>query len=479
MITPTLRPDPLRPPALRPAGSSPRSHRIALAFALLLASAGCTRVVGVQPGATLPGPDASSPPAARPAEPPPRAADPGRDLRDPRPVGGDPSPFGPQGVRGVWVVRTSMTSPERVRRIVDDAQAAGVNTLIVQVRGRADAFYRSAIEPRAPQLSGQPASFDPLAELIRLARPRGMQVHAWLVTHLVWGMGPTLPEDPTHLVRAHPEWLAVPRELARELDPIDPRDPRYLQRLHQWTLQQEGRLEGMYTNPAHPGVQDRFLAVVDDLLTHYQLDGIHLDYVRYAAPNFDYSRGARDEFREWMGSRVPIGEQGRLDALARSGEVLAWVERYPEEWDRFRESRIDELVARVADRVRRAPSRPLLTAAVFADPIDAREGRFQNWQPWIRQGRIDVVIPMAYTPDVTRWSDLMRAGLEADPTGERVWMGIGIWQDSFDGALTKARMARTSRIGGLILFSYDWAAFEAPAVQGREWLDAWWGAVGR
>lgn len=460
-------------------------------MAILLAASGCTRVGGGQPVATTPSvgePPAGSVTPTGSAVPPESArsprTEPVRDpapdpiLRAPRPIGGDPSPFGSQGVRGLWVVRTSMTSPERVGRIVLDAEAAGVNTLFVQVRGRADAFYASALEPRAPQLAGQPDSFDPLAELIRLARPRGIQVHAWLVTHLVWGMGPTLPDDPRHLVRAHPDWLAVPREIAVDLDALDPHDSRYLERLHAWTLRQEGRLEGMYTNPAHPQVQDRFVDVVDDLLDRYDLDGIHLDYVRYASPDFDYSRGARDAFREWMRPRVPTAEQSRLDALQGAGRPLAWVDAYPAEWDRFRESRIDQLVARVADRVRLDPRRPLLTAAVFADPTDAREGRFQNWQPWVRQGRVDVVIPMAYTPDLQRWSDLLRAGLQADPTGERVWMGIGIWQDSFGSALDKARLARSSGAGGLVLFSYDWAAYEAPRVSGEAWLQAWWGVAG-
>ncbi|MDH3208596.1 MAG: hypothetical protein OEO79_18495, partial [Gemmatimonadota bacterium] len=46
-------------------------------------------------------------------------------------------------VRGLWVVRSSMTSEEEVREMVADAAAAGFNTLIVQIRGRADAYSRS------------------------------------------------------------------------------------------------------------------------------------------------------------------------------------------------------------------------------------------------------------------------------------------------------------------------------------------------
>src|SRR5688500_2004663 len=51
-------------------------------------------------------------------------------------------------VRALWVVRTTLTSPEKIHQMVENAYAAGFNTLIVQVRGRGDAYYRSRHEPR-------------------------------------------------------------------------------------------------------------------------------------------------------------------------------------------------------------------------------------------------------------------------------------------------------------------------------------------
>src|SRR5688572_13873691 len=46
-------------------------------------------------------------------------------------------------VRALWVVRTTLTSPEKIRAMVEAAKNNGFNTLIVQVRGRGDAYYRS------------------------------------------------------------------------------------------------------------------------------------------------------------------------------------------------------------------------------------------------------------------------------------------------------------------------------------------------
>ena len=144
----------------------------------------------------------------------------------PAAMSGAEYPVAADEVRAVWVVRQSLSSPATAREVVAQAAAGGFNTLIVQVRGRGDALYRSALEPRPEFLDGQP-DFDPLQLVLDEARARGMAVHAWVNAYLVWG-----PVDPPrhsgHLVNAHPEWLAVPRALGRELYHVDPRDPSYV-----------------------------------------------------------------------------------------------------------------------------------------------------------------------------------------------------------------------------------------------------------
>src|SRR5688572_32859076 len=69
----------------------------------------------------------------------------------------------PNEVRALWVVRTTLTSPEKIRTMVEAAANNGFNAIIVQVRGRGDAYYRSRHEPRATELKDQPRDFHPLA----------------------------------------------------------------------------------------------------------------------------------------------------------------------------------------------------------------------------------------------------------------------------------------------------------------------------
>src|SRR6185503_10909507 len=181
-------------------------------------------------------------------------------------------------VRALWVVRTTLTSPEKIHQMVENAHAAGFNTLIVQVRGRGDAYYSSRHEPRALELKDQPASFDPLATTLMEARRRGLKVHAWLNTSLLANLD-TLPTDPEHVYHKHPEWLAVPKPVAAELYGLSPKDPRYRQRIVEWSKANRAELEGIYTGPANPKVREHIYKIWMDVLEHYAVDGLHFDYV--------------------------------------------------------------------------------------------------------------------------------------------------------------------------------------------------------
>ncbi|MEG0952218.1 MAG: family 10 glycosylhydrolase, partial [Niameybacter sp.] len=62
-------------------------------------------------------------------------------------------------------------------------QELGINTIIVQVRPKADALYVSNINPWSDVLTGTQGlypGYDPLAFMIEEAHKRGMDIHAWL-----------------------------------------------------------------------------------------------------------------------------------------------------------------------------------------------------------------------------------------------------------------------------------------------------------
>ncbi|HET9478943.1 MAG TPA: family 10 glycosylhydrolase, partial [Pyrinomonadaceae bacterium] len=170
-------------------------------------------------------------------------------------------------------MRTTLTSPEKIHKLVNDAADNGFNTLIVQIRGRGDAYYKSKVEPRAIELKEQPADFDPLALTLSEAHKRGLRVHGWINTNLLANLD-ALPSDPAHVYNKHPEWLAVPKPVAAELFKMSPRDPAYRQKIVEWSKANRTELEGVYTSPANPKVKDHIYKIWMDVLKRYRVDGL-------------------------------------------------------------------------------------------------------------------------------------------------------------------------------------------------------------
>src|SRR3990170_1988739 len=102
-------------------------------------------------------------------------------------------------IRALWVLRTSLTTPEHIATLVRAARDHGFNTLLVQVRGRGDAYFLGGIEPRPAELRRQPDGFDPLAAVLQAAHAAGLRVHAWVNVNLI-SSAADLPAAREHLI---------------------------------------------------------------------------------------------------------------------------------------------------------------------------------------------------------------------------------------------------------------------------------------
>ncbi len=355
-------------------------------------------------------------------------------------------------VRALWVRSTSLVSPASVTALVKSAQAGRFNTLLVQVRTRGDAYFASRLEPRAAALDAQPDSFDPLALTIRLAHARGIRVHAWIDIGLV-SSATTLPASRAHVVYRHPEWLMVPRDLARDMALLDARTQLYLDKLARWTRTQNGEVEGLYVSPVSDDAADAIVAIVADVAARYPVDGVHLDYLRYPSDEFDYSRGTLEAFRADI--------QRGLDPAARrqqereSGrDPTGWPEAFPDRWREFRRDRLTALVARIRDSVKARRPDAIVSAAVVPNAADAANRRLQDWAAWVRQGLLDVVCPMAYATDRAAFTAQVTQATEMAGPG-LVWAGIGAYRLSSSDTVENIRIARSLGASGIVLFSYD------------------------
>ena len=358
----------------------------------------------------------------------------------------------PDDLRAMWVVRTSLTSPAAVSRLVAQARANRFNALFVQVRGRGDAFYHSALEPRAAALAAQAASFDPLGELLAAAHRSNIAVHAWVSVNLVASAADP-PSARDHVINRHPEWLMVPRALAGELAVIAPQSPAYLATLARWTRGQSSEVEGLFTSPVHDGVAAHLAGVAADLVRRYPVDGVHLDYVRYPRDDFDYSAAALKQFRASVVPDLPTAERDRLDARAHVNP-FAYADTFPVRWASFRRSRLTSLVMRIRTAVKKERPGALLSAAVVPDAGEAANRRLQDWALWAQTGLLDAVCPMAYTPDPEAFSrHVAEAAQAALPA--RLWAGIGAFKLTAPQTAMQIQAARHAGASGFVLFSYD------------------------
>jgi uncharacterized lipoprotein YddW (UPF0748 family) len=366
-----------------------------------------------------------------------------------------PAPAAPAGapteMRGLWVVRTALVSPQAVDAVVDQAKQAGFNALFVQVRGRGDAFYSSRLVPRSLLLEGQPASFDPLARLLRRAHGQGLQVHAWVNVLLAAGFVGPWPRG--HVAALHPDWLMVPQVAAADALAA-PREA--------WTRlirdAAPNDTEGFYLSPSAAGVPEHLEAVVRELVRAYPVDGLHLDFIRYPGVDYDYSRAALEGFR------APTAKGG----VFRIAELLAGPAGEPERWAAYLRQRLTALAERLSRGARAERAGLVVSAAVVPDEVQAVTERFQDWPSWLPAGIVDALCPMAYTPDARLFRQQVEQA-RARAGRVKVWAGVGAYRLTPSAVVDRVRAAREAGAEGVVLFSHEsldasgWARLRAEA----------------
>lgn len=334
-------------------------------------------------------------------------------------AGGDPVA---NDVRAVWVTRWDYVSAYDIRTIVSNCASLGMNRIYFQVRGQADAYYRSSLEPWGESLGGDPArggdpGFDPLEIALRAARPAGIELHAWINVLPGW-KGSTAPRSKKHVVHAHPEWFLK-----------DVKGRRPLCDGERYTL----------LNPCLPEVRDHLERVVSEIVEGYEVDGVQLDYIRFLRRNLN------------RGEDVPFDSP----TLARFRDLHGgFPARFPREWDAFRIECMDRLLEGLARAARRARPALIISVAAIKDLASAREDLFQDAPRWLRRGWIDEICPMIYTTSQRRFADCLEIWRREVPARQLV-AGIGLYRLSRESQITgQLDVVQRSGVAGYALFSY-------------------------
>lgn len=180
--------------------------------------------------------------------------------------------------------------------MLDRLKKAGVNTVMLQTRVRATTIYPSGLEPWDGCLSGKPGrspGYDALQYAIDECHRRGMELHAWVVTIPI---GKWNSYGCQQLRRNYPSLVMK--------------------------IGEEG-----YMNPERAGTADYLMNMCEEIVSRYDIDGIHLDYIRYP----ETWRGAKSAkyitdivrainrkvkaYKPWV--KISCSPIGKYDDLAR------------------------------------------------------------------------------------------------------------------------------------------------------------------
>ena len=287
--------------------------------------------------------------------------------------------------RATWVItwdhinryETTGQNMERVAQIMDDHADANMNAVIFQVRQSGTSYYQSSYEPWGYYSGYQNPGYDPLEVAIEEAHARGMELHAW------FNVFQTSSTHTGTLAAEHPEWIC--------------RD-------------QYGSPMASYraASPGLKDVRDYTVNVAMEIVQNYDIDGLHLDYVRW------------NEHTSTNRNSVPTGEQlRRLDGVISQNEIdelnanpsgrylFDYLHPYSagvpdgfstwEEWWRWS---VTEFVSTLHDSIQAVKPHVKLSAAVLG------KYNWSGWQGygtvyqdgalWYNDGYIDHIMPMSY-----------------------------------------------------------------------------------
>ncbi len=246
-------------------------------------------------------------------------------------------------VRAVWLTvvmgldwpRTSNQEAQRrdLVQTLDRLQDAGINTVLVQARVRATTIYPSALEPWEGGFSGTPGvapGYDPLQFCIDECHKRGMECHAWVVT------------------------IPIGKQNKIGAQQLRKKQPQLVKRIG----------DDCFMDPESPQTATYLANVCRELTRNYDIDGIHLDYIRYPEQR-----------------KIKVSRAKRRENITRIVRAIHDAVKQEKPWVKMSCSPVgkhDDLT-----RYR-------------AGGWNARTAVCQDAQEWLRLGLMDQLYPMMY-----------------------------------------------------------------------------------
>lgn len=293
-------------------------------------------------------------------------------------------------VRAIWLDRGTIVeagSERGLTRIFDQLAASGINTVFFETINAGFPIYPSRI---APQQNPLTRGWDPLASGIKLAHERNIELHAWMWTFAVGNKRHNIlpeinfPEEYIGpVLSAHPEWANVS---------------------HREQFFPSGQPE-TWMDPANPQVRSYLLKLVEELV-RYGVDGIQFDYIRYPFQN----AASKVTFGYGIAARMGFMQQTGIDPLGLDPTVdpALW-----QRWTEFRTEQVNAFIREAKGLIQRLNPQVIVSAAVYALPENERIQKLQqDWEVWIREGHLDLLVPLTYAGNTRRLAQLVEPNLD-------------------------------------------------------------------
>ena len=375
--------------------------------------------------------------------------------------------------RAFWVdtFNTNLNNHTDVQAVVNNAKAAKANAIFVQVRRRGDSWYLNSLEPPGDRVPIQPG-FDPLQDVINTAHAEGIEVHAFVIMSAIWGRAPNLfpPENPNHAFNLHGGFDAA-------TNTIVPGPNNWLTRTllpdttpGSTAISYQGHRFGsdFWIDFGHPAAAEYTVNVINHLLQNYDVDGLHLDRIRYpeigisgqtptTGTNIGYNPTSVERFQRHY--NIPVGSAPPAPNNAQ--------------WNQWRRDQVTNIVRRVyLNALAIKPDLKVSAALIAFGGIGSTESAwnsaeaywrvYQDWRAWTQEGILDIAIPMVYKaehtatirPQYDQW-DLWLRGHLYNRAG---MMGQGASVNAIEGSLRQTRRTLTpasgpTNLSGIIFFS--------------------------
>ncbi|MBX5482564.1 MAG: family 10 glycosylhydrolase [Myxococcaceae bacterium] len=368
----------------------------------------------------------------------------------------------PREFRAVWVTRFAFTNKASVQAIINRAADAGFNVVFFQIRGNGDAYYKSNLVPWAQRLTGtlgRDPGWDPLQVAIDAAHARGIQLHAYWNVFAGWptpaGCSSTTctcqPEQghsdsctlppaspvgmPNHVLHDHPDWMAVTSN-GKSVD-----------------------TEYYWLSPGNPAVRQHILEAAEELITHYDIDGLHLDRIRYPGSSYSYDAVSNAEYAALPAENKPSRPDWQRDNVSKT-------------------------VAGIYQLLKENRPNAILSASVWGiykklpgcNTSEGYSGYYQDSIAWMKEGQIDALVPMIYWDigtGCTDWATLLD-GFLAGSNGRPIIAGMHAIDGNapkFDRIRARIDYARTVGAAGTSIFASTY--LDAKTSGSPTWPEQW------